>query len=570
MAREVRPALPQLAADPTARRRALDAARDRYTYQAPAENPLQPIAVAGKYPFSENYGLKWALPYLPQLLRSVLATQPKKLWYKVRGWFGPFDKMEAFADLFSSVLELPPPSTIQTWRTDGAFARKWIDGPNPLTIRRVPSLADLADRMVITDAEFQGVMGGTRTIADEIAAANLYVIDYELLERSLIPPEPNHRDSRWRDKYLPAPVVLLCQRPGSDAFCDLVPVAIRIDQPEAEAPNLLYLRDGTPRWTLAKLYADVADFNLQAMSSHIFRHHYIAEPFAVTTRRQLAPDHPVFVLLEPHIRHTIMVNHAAWTLLKKPGSVFDTLYAGELPETREIMIRSYDKWTVREQAFDADIVERGVDGGLSQFPWRDDGRLWKEAIDRFVDGYLRLYYASDADVVGDSELQQWWRELGAPDGGNLRGLLPGSALSTVAELTAILQQFLFTAGPAHAAVHYPQTDYFTYVPMIPGAAYLPPPGPGEPITESRIYDTLPPFQRGADQFQNNQIAYYRFDRFGDYADYPLGRVAAALPLVQRLSDDLQAIEAEIANRNHTRPRPYPYMLPSLVPNSINI
>ena len=87
-------------------------------------------------------------------------------------------------------------------------------------------------------------------------------------------------------------------------------------------------------------------------------------------------------------------------------------------------------------------------------------------------------------------------------------------LDSVEALIGMLAQFLFTAGPSHAAVHYPQTDYFTYVPMYPAAAYKPPPESSEPVTEKRILDTLPPFERGADQFQNNQIAFYRFDRFG--------------------------------------------------------
>jgi arachidonate 15-lipoxygenase len=250
--------------------------------------------------------------------------------------------------------------------------------------------------------------------------------------------------------------------------------------------------------------------------------------------------------------------------------VFDTLYAGELPETREIMIKSYHQWSVREQALDADLAARGVEVQPTDYPWRDDGKLWWPAIQRFVDDYVALFYANDQAVRDDTELQAWIAELQAADGGHLRGLMPGPNLDTVAELTAVLGQFLFTAGPGHAAVHYPQTDYFTYIPAFPGAAYRPPPKDGEPVDEARIVDTLPPFSVGADQFQNNQIAYYRFDKFGDYSKYPLAKVSVAQPLITRLQDDLRVIEDQINTRNRTRARPYEYMLPSLVPNSINI
>jgi arachidonate 15-lipoxygenase len=563
------PSLPQHSADIAGRRAWLSQRQQKYAYTPAADNPLSPIAAAGKYRFRENYQLDWAVPYLPQFLRSVIDTQANKLWYDLRGLFGRFDKVKAFGKLFNKALALPAPEQLRDWRSDGAFARRWVDGPSPLALERLRSLEELHARLPISDEEFQRALPG-RSLAEELADENLYLVDYQLLEESLIPRSRVHRDSRWRDKYLPAPAVLLCQRPGIDPLCELVPVAIVIDQAGASGPNPIYLRESTSRWALAKMFVDVADFNFQAMSSHIYRHHFIAEPFALSTRRQLAPEHPVFVLLEPHTRYTISVNHQAFSALKRPGSVFDTLYAGELPETRAIMIKSYERWTLLEQSLEVDLKARGVEAGPRDYPWREDARLWKSVIDRFVDGYLRLFYRGDADVAQDWELQAWFAELGAQKGGNLRGLTADGRLDTVDKLIAMLAQFLFIAGPSHAAVHYPQTDYFTYVPMYPGAAYQPPPRPDEPISETRLYDTLPPYSVGADQFQNNQIAYYRFDKFGDYHAYALGRLEAARPLVARLGEELLEIERTINERNRTRPRPYRYMLPSLTPNSINI
>src|SRR5262249_14193037 len=145
-----------------------------------------------------------------------------------------------------------------------------------------------------------------------------------------------------------APVALFCQRAGVDPYCDLVPVAISVDQRDAAPPNPVYLRPrdpAEPAWLIAKSYVETAEFNLQAMSSHIYRHHYVAEPFAITTKRQLSPAHPLYVLLEPHIAYTLAVNGSAFNLLKKPGSVFDEIYSGELSETRQIMIESYQKWS---------------------------------------------------------------------------------------------------------------------------------------------------------------------------------------------------------------------------------
>jgi arachidonate 15-lipoxygenase len=562
------PRLPQQ--DPSPNRRSFELAiiRELYAYlpQDRHVNPLAPIAVAGRFPLYEQYGPRWALPYLPQLLRSVVDTEVKKLWFGVRERLGPVDKMEWYKRLFSRTLDLPPPPEVDDWKRDAVFARNRIDGPNPLLLSRVANAAELDARLGISDAELQAVLGPGCTLADELAAGNLYLADFALLQRSLLPQTANQRDSRWRGKYLPAPVALFCERRGVDPFCDLVPVAIRIDQRNAAGPNPLYLRRDDEAWLTAKTYVEVAEFNQQAMSSHIYRHHYVAEPFAVSTRRQLSPSHPVYVLLEPHLAYTLPVNHSAFGLLKKPGSIFDEVYAGELCETRQIMIESYGQWSYHDLGLERDLEARGVGDAPLEYPYRDDARLWMPVIQRFVSKYLALYYRRLTDIPSDWELQAWARELTDPDGGNVRGLFVGGRVSTVGELVEVLSRLLFVTGPGHAAVHYPQTDYFTYVPAFPGAAFSPPPrGEIPPLA-----DMLPPFSVGADQFLNNQIANYRFDRFGDYSRYPLGRVSAAEPLVAELNASLTSIEGIIAARNRERARPYPYLLPSLVPNSINI
>jgi len=83
-------------------------------------------------------------------------------------------------------------------------------------------------------------------------------------------------------------------------------------------------------------------------------------------------------------------------------------------------------------------------------------------------------------------------------------------------------------------------------------------------------ESLPPIERAAEQFQTNQIANYRFDRFGHYDHYRLGRVKEAAQAIATLQASLDQITATITARNQTRPRPYTYLLPKNVPNSINI
>jgi arachidonate 15-lipoxygenase len=156
------------------------------------------------------------------------------------------------------------------------------------------------------------------------------------------------------------------------------------------------------------------------------------------------------------------------------------------------------------------------------------------------------------------------------DGGALHGLTPSGEIRGFCDLVDVVAQFLLLAGPGHAAVHFPQTAFLTYPPFFPGGAFRPPPAPDEVVDADRIRQTLPPVGVGLVQFMTNQIANYRFDRFGDLSGYAVSRVSRASRLIARLRADLQEVECTIELRNQRRRRPYRYLLPSRVPNSINI
>src|SRR5579863_6277160 len=230
------PAIPQNDPHPNRRAFELSVIRSLYSYlpRDIRENPLLPIAVAGKYPFFEEYGLRWALPYLPQFLKSFFDTELKKLLHLFKS---NVDKVKAYKHLFSHFFDLPAPPEVKDWQEARVFARNRVDGPNPLLLSRVTNQEQLDKAITISNEQFQQVMGTSRSLSDELRDGNLFLADYRLILRSLLPPTAHNRDSRWRDKYLPAPVALFCQRAGVDPYCDLVAVAIIVDQKDAALPN---------------------------------------------------------------------------------------------------------------------------------------------------------------------------------------------------------------------------------------------------------------------------------------------------------------------------------------------
>lgn len=562
--------------------------RQRYRYNT-TDNPVAPIALAVDVPWTANYDVRWALPYLPVLLPvlgHVAANRVRFAWQRLRG---RFDKFGAYRQMFDGVLsrrgDIPPPEPFYDYFTDAAFARQRLDGPNPLVIARVPDRQWLTDNLEsYSDDAFLATTGIPLTAA--LAAGTVYAADYALLQRALRPKAD--RDTRWRETYLPAPIVLFWYAPGKLADSDLVPVAIQLDRTKAKVwhqpdPTIAAQEVDVPiftpadgdKWAFAKSLVQTADQNHQVNSTHVGRTHWLMEAFALAVPRQLPPDHPVHLLFEPHLRFTLAVNHTTIPLITDRGKVFSTIYAGTLEVTRAIMIETRETWTFRALGLEADLAARGMDTYPGQYPYREDARrLWK-ITHAFVSAYINHFYRDDAQVQGDRHLQAFITELIDPARGNIRGLLAGTALTTVAELIEIVAQVVFTCGPLHAAVHYPQLEYFTYVPASAGASRRPPPIDRDDVRPDSLLASLPPLHNSLVQFQTDNIGNYRYDRYGDYSRYRLGKYEEQ-PVQDMLADFTAALHAaqwdiERDNRpDGPRVRPYVYLLPSNIPNSINI
>lgn len=562
----IEPCLPKDAPDPEARRRALEATQAKYAYHPPnaAGNPLSPIAVAKRYPWSAAYGMRWIFPYVPIVLGAVANVLVKLIKFRLQRVTGSFNKKAAYLGLFNRSFEAPA-ELVETHMQDGRFARERIDGPNSVLLARVTSVSELQEGLPISDQQFQSVVGGSRTLADEVQANNLFLLDYALLAKSSLPVEKGGPEIR--EKYLPVPIALFCCKPGADPLCDLIPVAIKLDR----APGSpVYLKGSGHAWEMAKLYLQAADHNMQVLSTHLQRHHYVAEPFALSTPRQLAENHPIHLLLEPHLTYTIAANKAGFGQFTSPKSVFARIFAGSIAETRQIMISSHETFSFRRLALPRDLEERKVTEFPSEYPYRDDGLLLWKAIRDFVDEFVRLFYRSDEDVAGDHELQAWMAELADSEAGALRDLSDGDTLTTIEQLVDLVAQILFTVGPGHASAHFPDGYYGTYIPAYPAATYRPPPQGEGQVTPESLVELLPPIDAAALQWLTHRIGAYRFGRFGDYSAHRLGRVAVAQGAIQKFNEELHRIEDVIGKRNERRALPYVYMLPSKIPNSINI
>jgi arachidonate 15-lipoxygenase len=552
----------------------LDERRRQYRYLAPADNLFAPIAFCEKPPSREDHTLPWLASFMPRYLAISARGRLEGLSEGLQKATFRFDKLEAFRQLLGPRL----PRFAEQADSDEAFAYRRIAGGNPIVIRQEPDLARLRrDAIPLDTARIERWLEESRprgwTGSTDLAAAakegRLFVVDYQLIQSAL--PSGQTRDSRWRGKYAAAPIAVLLEAPGFHAATDLVPVAIQIDQPQPDgAYNPVYYPDDGWGWQIAKLYVEAADASHHLACGHIFRCHLAVEPFCIATPRQLPEGHPVYTLLEPHTQFTLVTNDSVYQYFTDRTKYYFEFYSGNLEETRAIAIQSYWKTGFRELRIDRELASRGVTEAPVDYPYRDDALLWWKPIERFVRRYVRSYYASDREIVDDARLQAWAEELMDPSRGALRDMVQDGRLDSRDKLALLLAQVLYTAGPGHAASHFAGYYFYRYPPAMPSASCMPPPESPEEETRARYLRTLPSIRIGRDQWINSSHGLFRWGRFGHYDDWALGRAEEAKEAIRELQKQLEKVEGTIEARVRARPYRYDFLLPSLVPNSINL
>jgi arachidonate 15-lipoxygenase len=238
-----------------------------------------------------------------------------------------------------------------------------------------------------------------------------------------------------------------------------------------------------------------------------------------------------------------------------------------LEESIGISAAFYQEWRLDEAAFPVEIASRKMDDSevLPHYPFRDDGMLIWNSVQKFVDEYIALYYQSPEELAQDQELQNWARELAANEGGRVAGM--PARIETAAQLSGILSTVIYTCAPLHSALNFAQYEYIGYVPNMPYAAYHPIPENGG-MDKETLMKILPPYEQAALQLKWTEIlTSYHYARLGHYDEKFEDPEAQAV--IERFRQDLAVVEQKIEQRNRGRPLAYKYLKPSEIINSIN-
>lgn len=481
------------------------------------------------------------------------------------GKFGdPDESLTPYRELFKT---LALPAVADTFLDDQTFARYRVAGPNPMLIK---GISELPAKFPLTDEQYRDVMGNGDSLGEALTEHRVYMLDYAELD--YLAAEAG-TSSNGQAKYVYAPIALFAVPKGGSS---ITPVAIQCGQDPAKYPLFFSVGTNQPLqwwgWQMAKTVVQVAEGNYHELFVHLARTHLVIEAFTVATHRCLAECHPVNILLLPHFEGTLFINNAAAKQLVAPGGPIDHIFGAPIARTQQAAGTDRLNFDFYANMLAPELASRNVDK-LPDYPYRDDARLVWAAIEQWVGNYIDVYYDNDAAIEGDTELAAWTASLIGE--GKIRGF---TGITTRGQLVQVLTMVIYTASAQHAAVNFPQKPLMTYAPAISGAGWQPAPGQQAEHSEQDWLKLLPPIDQSFEQLNvlyllgsvhYRQLGDYRSNNFPYLEWFEDKAVTGKGGPLQQFQQALREVEETINARNSERIA-YTFLLPSLIPNSINI
>ncbi|KAL7854288.1 hypothetical protein AOLI_G00211320 [Acnodon oligacanthus] len=469
------------------------------------------------------------------------------------------DTWESLEELHSRLQHPTPNEYIrQNWDSDEFFGYQFLNGPNPMLIKRC---SELPDNFPVTDDMVKSSLGGS-CLKRELQEGNIFLCDYKTLSGF----EGNMINNKRQT--LTAPLCLLYSTPEKK----LIPIAIQLYQEHNKENPIFLPSDSKWDWLLAKTFVRSAGFHEHELNVHLLRTHLLAEVFSLATMRNLPSAHPLFKLLMPHTRYTFQINIMARNLLISEDGIFKKYTAiGCDDAVHTFLPNSFSTLTYSSLCLPENIKERGLEK-IPNYYYRDDGlKLW-DIIHKFVNGLLTCYYKTDDDVKEDPELQNWISEIfeyGFLKNESTR--IPCS-FSKVEEVIKFVTMVIFTVSAQHAAVNNGQFDFGGWMPNLPTSLRLPPPKTKGESTEKTFFQTLPDvtttihglavlYLLSKKASDHSALGVYTEDLFGD---------AEACQHVSEFQEDLRKRDQEVNIRNRDLQLPYDYLKPEKVDNSVSL
>ena len=163
----------------------------------------------------------------------------------------------------------------------------------------------------ITEEAVQYFLGPNSSFESAIKEHRLFVCDYEALTHAKAAADT---PGAQKGQYLMGPIALFVR---TDDFPGLQLAAMQLNQSRTPGgsnnyPSMLAADSAKPgnanKWLMAKMFVQAADLNSNQAVNHLGETHLTKEAFAIAMHRQLAVEHPLYILLSFHFAALIVIN----------------------------------------------------------------------------------------------------------------------------------------------------------------------------------------------------------------------------------------------------------------------
>ncbi|XP_038995084.1 linoleate 13S-lipoxygenase 3-1, chloroplastic-like isoform X2 [Hibiscus syriacus] len=370
------------------------------------------------------------------------------------------------------------------WLRDDEFGRQALAGVNPVNIERLTSFPPVSrldpeiygpQESALKEEHIVGQLNGM-TVQQALDENKLFIVDYHDIYLPFL-DRINALDGR---KSYATRTIFFLTPTGT-----LKPVAIELSlphtTPQSRAKHVVTPPvDATTNWIwqLAKAHVCSNDAGVHQLVNHWLRTHACMEPFILAAHRQMSVMHPIFKLLDPHMRYTLEINALArQNLINAGGVIEDCFTPGRY--CMEISAAAYrSHWRFDQENLPADLIRRGIavpdptqPHGLKllieDYPYATDGLLIWNALENWVRTYVNHYYPNSSLICSDRELQNWYYESVHIGHADLSKESWWPSLKTPEDLVSILTTLIWLASAQHAALNFGQYPYGGYVPNRP-------------------------------------------------------------------------------------------------------